>query len=781
MGSDSTADRPNPTAPNRRIWGAMHRPVGFAGKATATPIRCPLDAKDPPEMSNLLYRVGRACTRHRWRVLLTWLILVVAVVAIGRIAGGTFTDRIAIPGTESQRTIDLLQSTFPAQAGGSAQVVFHAPVGTLSDQTAANALTTSLERLAVVDHVVAPVPGATLQRSADDTIALATVRFDIEARDLPAQTYGDLKIATAAARDAGLEVDYGGELPQHVERPSASGSEAIGLLAAMVILLFAFGSVIAMGLPIGTALFGLGFGIAVITMLSAFMDIPSSAEAMATMIGLGVGIDYALFIITRHRAGLHRGLTVEDASARAIATAGQAVVIAGGTVVIAICGLSVAGIPIVTLMGIGAAIVVAVMVIASLTLLPALMGFAGHNIDRFGIPGMRRVSESRTRTDDGEYHGWARWAHHVSNHPVRYLLLGLATVLLLAAPLLDLRLGQTDASQNPASSTLRRSYDLLAEGFGPGFNGPLIVAVDLRDSNLAPDVLVARIVDGVTADPDVAQVSRAVVGPDGRAAVIQIEPRSAPQDEATTDLVNRLRSQVLPSLTADTDAVATVGGQTALFIDLGGRVADRLPLFIGCVVGLSFILLMLVFRSILVPLKAAIMNLLSIGAAYGVIVAVFEWGWGASLFGVHQSLPIVSFIPMFMFAILFGLSMDYEVFILSRIREEYNHSGDNTESVIVGITSTARVITSAALIMISVFISFVFGGEPTIKMMGVGLSTAVFVDATIVRMVLVPSSMRLMGNANWWLPKWLDRLLPDLDIEGESRLPAEQLEAVSVA
>ncbi len=731
-------------------------------------------------MSNFLYRVGRACTRHRWRVLITWLVLVVAVVAIGKIAGGTFTDRIAIHGTESQRTIDLLQSTFPAQAGGSAQVVFHTPVGTLSDEASAGALATALDRLAAVAHVVAPAPGATLQRSADNTIALATVRFDTEARDLPGHTYGDLKVATSAARDAGLQVDYGGELPQHVERPSASSAEAIGLLAAMVILLFAFGSVIAMGLPIGTALFGLGFGIAVITLLSAFMDIPSSAEAMATMIGLGVGIDYALFIITRHRAGLHRGLTVEDASARSIATAGQAVVIAGGTVVIAICGLAVAGIPTVTLMGVGAAIVVAVMVIASLTLLPALLGFAGHNIDRFGIPGMRRVSEARTRTDDGEYHGWARWAHHVSNHPVRYLLLGLATIVLLAAPLLDLRLGQTDASQNPTSSTLRRSYDLLAAGFGPGFNGPLIVAVDLRDSNLAPDAVVARIVGGVTADPDVAQVSRAVVGPDGQAAVIQIEPRSAPQDAATTDLVTRLRSQLLPSLTDGTAAVATVGGQTALFIDLGGRVADRLPLFIGCVVGLSFILLMLVFRSILVPLKAAIMNLLSIGAAYGVIVAVFQWGWGKDLIGVGKAGPIESFLPMMLFAILFGLSMDYEVFILSRIREEYNHTGDNTESVIVGITSTARVITSAALIMISVFISFVFGGEPTIKMMGLGLSTAVFVDATIVRMVLVPSSMRLLGNANWWLPTWLDRLLPDLDIEGESRLPAEQRETVLV-
>ena len=730
-------------------------------------------------MSNLLYRLGRACTRHRWRVVGFWFVAVVVVLVAGRLAGGQFVDRLSVPGAESTKAVDLLQATFPAQAGGSAQVVFHANTGTLADPAASGAMSESLAALAAVEHVVPPAPTFTLQTSADGTTAQATVHFDASARELPASTYPALKKAAQAARDAGLQVEYGGELPQHVERPSPGSSEIVGLFAAMVILLFAFGSVIAMGLPIGTALFGLGFGIAIITLLSAFVDMPSTAEMMASMIGLGVGIDYALFIITRHRAGLHRGLTVEDASGRAIATAGQAVVFAGGTVVIAICGLAVAGIPIVTMMGIGAAIVVAVMVVSSLTLLPALMGFAGHNIDRFGIPGMKRVSESAARADDGGYHGWARWAHHVSNHPVAYLLAGLAAVLLLAAPLLDLRLGQTDSSQNPTSSTLRRSYDLLAEGFGAGFNGPLLLAVDLHGATEPTDVLLMQLHDAVAADPGVAQVAKAAVGPDGQSAVIQVEPRSAPQDAATTELVGRLRTDVLPSVTDASGGAVYIGGQTAMFIDLGARVADRLPLFIGCVVGLSFILLMFVFRSVFVPLKAAIMNLLSIGAAYGVIVAVFEWGWGASLFGVHQSLPIVSFIPMFMFAILFGLSMDYEVFILSRVREEYNHSGDNTESVIVGITATARVITSAALIMISVFISFVFGGEPTIKMMGLGLATAVFVDATIVRMVLVPSSMRLLGDANWWLPNWLDRLLPNLDIEGESRLPEAQYEHAS--
>jgi len=700
-----------------------------------------------------------------------WLAIVIGLVVAGQAAGGEFVDRLQIPGVESQKATDLLSSTFPAQAGGSMQIVFHGGKSSINDPEVKAAIDSSLARVADVPNVIAPFPATMLQVSVDSTTALATVRFDDEVGQLPAATYGLVKDATAATSDAGIQVEFGGELATYNERPSVSGSEVIGLVAAMVILLFAFGSVIAMGLPILVALFGLGAGIAAVIFVSAFIEIPSTAEVLAAMIGLGVGIDYALFIITRHRAGLHRGLTVEDASGRAIATAGQAVVIAGGTVVIAICGLAVSGIPMVTFMGVGAAIVVAVMVVSSLTLLPALMGFAGHNIDRFGLPFTKRVSESSTTKNDGSYHGWARWAHHVSNHPIAYLVGSLVVVLLMAAPVLDLRLGQTDASQNPASSTLRLSYDLLAEGFGPGLNGPLVLAVDLEGTKVPADQMLQELTAAVAADWGVDEVTRAVVGPDGKSAVVQLIPTSAPQDEATTELVDRLRGSVVPLVVRTTGGAVYVGGQTAVFIDLGHRVAQRLPWFIGCVVGLSFLLLMIVFRSILVPLKAALMNLLSIAAAYGVIVAVFQWGWGASLFGVHQSLPIVSFIPMFMFAILFGLSMDYEVFILSRIREEYNHSGDNTESVVVGITATARVITSAALIMISVFLSFVFGGDPVIKMMGVGLATAVFVDATIIRMVLVPASMRLMGDANWWLPKWLDRIIPNLDIEGESKLP----------
>ena len=731
-------------------------------------------------MSSFLFRLGRACTRHRWRVVGIWALAVVALIVAGRVGGGELVDRLTIPGSESTKATDLLAATFPAQAGGSIQIVIHDPSGSVTDPAAAAAITTSLDAVDAIDHVVVLPRAVIVEDSADGTTALATVRFDQSARELPGGTYSQVKAAMEPARAAGLQVEFGGELAQHAERPSPGGSELIGLVAAMVILLFAFGSIIAMGLPIGTALFGLGVGIATITVVAAFVDMPTTSEMLASMIGLGVGIDYALFIITRHRAGLHRGLTVVDAAGRSIATAGQAVLIAGGTVVIAILGLAVAGIPLVTMMGVGAAIVVAVMVIASLTLLPALMGFAGHNIDRFGIPFMRRVSEGRTHDDDGRLHGWARWADHVSRHPWRYLIVGTFVVLLLALPLFDMRLGQTDASQSPTSSTLRRSYDLLADGFGAGFNGPLVLAVDLRGATESADAVLADLTAAVSADPEVAKVARAVPGPDGQAAVVMVIPAHGPQDAGTTELVDRLRSTVLPGVTAATGAHVYVGGQTAVFIDLGERSAQRLPWFIGAVVLLSFLLLMLVFRSILVPLKAAIMNLLSIGAAYGVMVAVFQWGWGGSLFGVHESLPIVAFIPMFMFAILFGLSMDYEVFILSRVREEYNHSGNNTESVVRGLTATARVITSAALIMISVFISFVFGGEPVMKMMGIGLSTAVFVDATIIRMVLVPASMRLMGDANWWLPTWLDRLIPNLDIEGESRLPAPEFEADEV-
>jgi RND superfamily putative drug exporter len=595
-------------------------------------------------MSKHLYRLGRFSVRRRRWVVAAWVLAVLALGVVGRAAGGELQDKFAIPGTEAQQATDLLHDTFPAQAGASAQVVVHRDAGPLTDATATAAVGDTMRRIAALPHVVAaPDPLSAGRVSADGTTALATVRYDETATELGRGAYSQLQDATHAARAAGLQVELGGELPSFSERSGPGSSEIIGLVSAMLILLLAFGSVIAMGLPIAIALIGLGAGMTLITFLSAFVTIPSTAEAIATMIGLGVGIDYALFIITRHRTGLHRGLTVEDAAGRAIATAGQAVIVAGGTVVIAICGLAIAGIPMVTFMGIGAAIVVAVMVLASVTLLPALIGFAGHTIDRFGIPGLRPRAESGTRDANGRYHGWARWSHHVTRHPVVYAVASLAVLLALAAPALDLRLGQTDASQNPTSSTLRRSYDLLADGFGPGFNGPLMIAVDLSGS-AGREADLPALVDALRDDPGIVQVGAPAVAPSGESAVIQVEPRTAPQDAATTTLVKRLRSDVIPGALAGTGAVAYVGGQTATHIDLSERVANRLPWFIGSVILLSFILLMVVFRSILVPLKAAVMNVLSIGAAYGVIVAVFQWNWGSQVFGVHESLPIVSFI-----------------------------------------------------------------------------------------------------------------------------------------
>jgi putative drug exporter of the RND superfamily len=715
-------------------------------------------------MSTVLYKLGRSAVRNRRRVVVAWLGVVVILVVLRGVAGGAYHDATfgAVPGSDSQRAGELLERTLPERAGSSAQVVVHSPRGTLDEA----ALGEVVRRIESLPRVV----GTERRVSQDRTTVLVTVRYDAVATDLGPGPYRQLQAATAALGERGLEVEYGGEVPQAGQPDDAPSSVGVGLLAAVLILLLAFGSVIAMGLPIGTAVVGLATTIAVIGLLAALMDVPADAQELATLIGLGVGIDYSLLIITRHRAGLHRGLTVEDAAGRAIATAGQSVAIAGATVVISIFGIAIVGISTFTLDAAGGALVVALMVVAALTLLPAMLGFAGHNVDRFGLPGRSPRVEPAAVDPTGRTRGWARWSRHVTHRPVVYLVASLAVLLALAAPALDLHLGQPDAGTQPASSTLRRSYDRLETAFGPGFNGPLLVAVDGAGEGAA----VAAVRSALADDPGVASVGDPVVAGDGRSAVIQVEPRSAPQDSATEALVRRLRDQLLPAALDGSTARAHVGGQTAVVIDLSARINDRLPWFIGAVLGLSFLLLMVVFRSIVVPLKAAAMNVLSVGAAYGVIVAVFQKGWGASVLGVHESVPIVGFLPLFVFAVLFGLSMDYEVFLLSRVREEYLVSGDNTQSIVAGITTTARVITSAALVMIAVFGSFAIGPDPVTQMFGLGFAAGILVDATVVRMALVPAAMQLMGRANWWLPGWLDRRIPRVDIEGETRLPPEE-------
>jgi RND superfamily putative drug exporter len=480
------------------------------------------------------------------------------------------------------------------------------------------------------------------------------------------------------------------------------------------------------------------------------------------MIGLGVGIDYSLFVITRHRENLADGLDVVDSIGRTNATAGQSVLFAGTTVVIAICGLALAGVPFVASLGFATAVVVAVAVCAALTLMPALLGLVGRHINSWELPWTKR-RQAEVRAGDARPTFWARWADRVGRRPWPYLVVSLIALLALAAPLVSIRLGQTDAGTLPKSSTQRQAYDLLSQGFGPGFNGPLSIVVELPAP--ADQAVMPRLLPAVSADRDVATVSPPVLSPSGKTALVTAVPKTAPQDAATTALVHRLRDSVLPAATRGSGATALVTGSTAVFIDLSARIASRLPVFIAVVVALSFILLMVVFHSIFVPLKAAVMNVLSICAAYGVVVAVFEWGWGKGLIGLHQTVPIVSFVPMMMFAILFGLSMDYEVFLLSRIRERWMATGDSHRSVVEGLASTARVITSAAVIMVSVFASFLLVDDPTVKMIGLGLAVAVLVDATLIRMVLVPATMTLLGAANWWLPKSLDRVLPHIDFE----------------
>jgi len=723
-------------------------------------------------MSVFLYQLGRACVRHRWRTIGAWLITSIILIGLNQAVGGELTNGFVVPDFDSQSAYDLLADRFPAEGGINAQVVVEAPTGSLlSDPVQRKVLegiAAELRTIEGVERVVPPIPGQTISPSG--TIGLFRVAYSPDLmpslsmlEDL--EETGRNVVGTSGA----LRIEFGGDLYNAVDEPETGFGEILGLVSAVFVLLLAFGSIVAMGLPIGLALFGLALGIGgIIGLVAVAMNVPEWTPNMASMIGLGVGIDYALFIVTRFREGLADRLTVEDAAGRANATAGLSVIFAGGTVVIAILGLAMAGLPFMTAAAVAVSIVVALMVAASITILPALLGWAGHRVNP---KKMRIKQEIRPSSGPG---GWQRWGDHVAKHAWPYMLSTLALLLALTAPVLDLKLGFPDQGNVPEERTSRRAYDLLADGFGPGFSGPLLVALDTANVS---DQELKVLATALQNDPGVAFVQPPERSPVGEAAIILIFPTTTPQDPKTVALLNRIRGPIFSSVLSD-QGRAHVGGATASFADVSERVQTRLPIFIAGVIGLSFILLMLVFRSILVPVKAALLNLLSIGAAYGVLVMVFQWGWGRGLIGLQESVPIVSFIPMFMFAVLFGLSMDYEVFLLSRVKEEYLLSGDNSQSVIFGISNTARVITSAALIMISVFLGFVTNPDPILKMMGLGLATAIFVDATIVRVVLVPASMKLMGDANWWFPKWLE-WLPRVDIEGEAALPPRELQSAS--
>ncbi|MGB3827926.1 MAG: MMPL family transporter [Ornithinimicrobium sp.] len=727
-------------------------------------------------MSHRLYRLGRYAARRPWTVIGTWLAMAALVIGSSSLFGADLEDSFEVPGLDSSQAADLLATAASDEAGLSALVVLTPSEDgvTFFDSAEAKAevskVQTGIANLPDVLGTSDPAGELELEQKAatasgsvspDGQVALVRVQYPVM-EELSESNLDDLKdFGVSAQEGSPLQIEMSGDLFFAFEDAETGMGEMIGLIAAVIILLLAFGSLIAMGLPIAMAIFGLAMGISSMSLITYLVDIPNWAPQMATMIGLGVGIDYALFLLTRYRDFLARGMSVEESVGRAVATAGQAVMFAGGIVVIAVLGLAVAGVPALTAAGIATSVIVLIMAIASVTLLPAFLGLAGHRIN----PRRRRrrpASDSPTVS-----RGWQRWGEHVSGHAWAYLVVVSALLLVVTAPVLALRMGTSDAGSLPETRTERLAYDLIADGFGAGHNGPLVVAVDIAQDRSVVEPLLGAISD----DEGIAATAPADVNVEAGVATLLAYPTTGPQNSATSDTIKRLRADVLPAVLDQSPARAHVGGLTASFADIGDQVKDRLPFFIAAVILLSFLLLTLVFRSVLVPLKAALLNLLSIGAAYGVMVMVFQWGWGISLIGMESTVPIDPFLPMFMFAVLFGLSMDYEVFLLSRVREEYLLTRDNIRSVVHGIASTARVITSAALIMIAVFLGFVLGEAPIIKMMGLGLATAILVDATLIRLVLVPATMTLLGHANWWLPTWLDRLLPTIDMEGETGLP----------
>ncbi|MGB4861156.1 MAG: MMPL family transporter, partial [Tepidiformaceae bacterium] len=664
------------------------------------------------------------------------------------------------PGAESQLAVDELKRSFPERSGDYADVVFSAPGGIDEPNTRAaiDRLTTEVAAIPGVVSVSSPFAPSGGLISADRTVAIARVQFAHGADDVPSADARALEALTEEARSSALSVELGGPVPAAQEREGPSESTVLGIIAALVILYILFRAFTPAVLPIASAMSGLAIGFAVIFSMTAVIDLSKFAPTIAVMLGLGVGIDYSLFIVARFRENVFAGHGGEEATGIAIATSGKSVAFAGGVVIVSLLGLGLMGIPFVGWIGLASAAMVAVAVLAALSLLPALLGITGGAIVRDG---------ARRRSAGGPSHeesGWYHLGHAIMRRP--YLFLGVSTVILLvlSIPLFDMRLGSADAGNNPTSSTTRRAYDYVAGAFGPGMNGPLQVVLSGASAEKA-----AGIRESIVTTPNVASVSAPIVNQADDEAVLSVIPATSPQSAETAALVHSLRDDVLPAAVDGTSIEAYVGGATARGIDIADRIGSRLPLFFSLVIGISFLLLVVVFRSLMIPLKAALMNLLSIGAAYGVVVAVFQWGWGGSLVGAGSTGPIESFLPMMLFAVLFGLSMDYEVFLVSRIHEEHLRTGDNARSVASGLASTASVITAAAAIMIVVFLSFVLNDQRVVKEFGLGLAVAVLVDATVVRLLLVPATMELLGEWNWWLPGWLDRVVPRISIEGGER------------
>ncbi|MCK9932859.1 MMPL family transporter [Frankia sp. Mgl5] len=705
-------------------------------------------------MSGFLYRVGWLAAGRPWRVIGAWVAALVVATALAMAWGGEPHDDYDAPGTASQRGTDLLRAEFPVLAEAQARVVLHTADGS---RLAPEVITAVSARLAEVPDVILVSPP---RPSADGDTALINVQYDRPVTDLGGtDAVDDLIEATRPAADAGVTAEFGGQVAENIQEVNGR-AEAVGVGFALVILLVAFGSIVAAGVPLAVALIGLGIGSAGITLIAAGTDVSTIAPTLASMIGIGVGIDYALLLITRHVEGLRAGLTVREAAARANGTAGVSVLFAGVTVVLSLMGLRLVGLNTYVTTGFTTAAVVVTVVVTALTLVPALCGLAGTRL--LGRRGRAALTADVGKASVAAAGSPARqtltaaWAGRIGRRPLPWALGALLLLLLLAAPVLGMRTWPQDAGSQPESTYQRRAYDLVAAEYGPGANGPLMLAVDLRR---VPAADLPALVTRIRATPDVAAVAPPVTSPSGNAAVVFVTPAVAPSDKRAADLVRHLRADVLPP-------GIEITGMTAVFTDLSGLLSDRLWWVVGFVVGVSLLLLTVVFRSPVVALKAAVMNMLSIAAAYGVVTAVFQWGWGAELLGLPHSVPMSSWLPVLMFTVLFGLSMDYEVFLLSRIREDYLTTGDPHGSVVRGLAATGRVISSAALIMIAVFAGFALDPDVTVKMVGVGMAVAVLVDATIIRMILVPATMALLGRANWWLPGWLDRILPHVDVHG---------------
>jgi RND superfamily putative drug exporter len=714
--------------------------------------------EEPAKPTGIVARVARWSAAHRRTVLITWVALLLGALAISGAVGTSYSNNFSLPGTDSQRATDLLQREFPAQAGDEDTVVLHARQGQVTDpaiRARVEPVLQRIERLPHVTGVTSPFERAGAQAiSRDGKIAFATVTFDKRADNLDK---ADIKrvISTAeSARSPQLQVELGGQAVAQVQQVSLGFVTVIGLAAAIVILLITFGSALSMSLPIVTALFGLGTGVGLVGVGTHVIDMPDFSTELATMIGLGVGIDYALFIVTRFRENHSKGADVQTATIAAMDTAGRAVLFAGITVIIALLGMFALGVNFLYGVAIASATVVLLTMLASLTVLPALLTRFGDRIARRG----------RAATSNGGF--WQRWAGVVERHPWRGTIAGLAVMLVLAVPVLGMHLGNSDQGNDPTSQTTRRAYDLLSNGFGKGFNGPLLVVAQLPSRG--DQAALQRIGATLRATGGVASVAPPRVSPQGRTATFTVYPRTSPQDTATSDLVKRLRDDRLPPVERATNTAMLVGGTTATAIDFSDVLAGKLPLFIGIVVGLSALLLLVVFRSLVIPVQGALMNLLSIGASLGVAVAIFQHGWLGGVLGVEPG-PIEPWLPVMLFAIVFGLSMDYEVFLVSRIHEEWTRRRDARAAVNDGLASTGRVITAAATIMICVFLSFVVGDQRALKLFGLSLASAVFVDAFVVRSLLLPSVLHLLGRTTWRLPRWLDGRLPHVAIEREQR------------